>query len=103
MLFVMDRESCPLPTPSLSGHAPGIASGTGDLFITKDAGLGDRFMGDSGMGDRFIITDSGTRDRFIIFLKLVEGEALHSSLIIDADVEVEQERHMIERKMKIMS
>lgn len=98
MLFVMDKESCPLPTPSLSGHAPGIASGTGDLFITKDAGLGD-----SGMGDRFIITDSGTRDRFIIFLKLVEGEALHSSLIIDADVEVEQERHMIERKMKIMS
>lgn len=59
-------------------------------------------MGDSGAGERFI-TDSGTADRFITFLKFIEGEALHSSLSIDADVVLEQERHMIERKMKIMS
>lgn len=95
ILLVMDRDSWALPTPSLSGQAPGKASGTGDLFITKD--MCDPLMGESGTEDLFI-TDSGNEDLFIIF----DGcKSFHSSLSIDADVMVE--RHMRETKTKIIS
>jgi len=97
ILFVMERDSWPLPTPSLSGHAPGSASGSGDLFITKDEAMEELGMDESGTGDLFM-TDSDTEDLFMTF---GECKPLHSSLSIDADVMVE--RHMIETKTKIIS